>query len=47
MTFSKIVYNDEVLFNSDYTKFSLIPLEGYTTWSELCKVQHKGFIFNS
>jgi hypothetical protein len=39
----KMILNDEIHFNSDFTQFSLIPLEGYSTWSIKKDTVFKGY----
>lgn len=31
--FVKMILKNEILFNKDFTQFSLVPLEGYISWS--------------
>jgi hypothetical protein len=38
-----LVSEDKILFNKDFSKFSLIPLEGFRTWSQLLDTDFKGY----
>lgn len=38
-----LVKSDEVYFTSDFTQYSVMPLEGYHKWSELMLTSFKGY----
>lgn len=46
LTFVKLLMNDKILMNKDFSKFSLIPIEGYRSWSEQLATDFKGYAMN-
>ena len=47
MTLTKLVIEDKIYSNHDFSKFSLVPLEGYRKWSDYMAKEFKGYKLNN
>ena len=43
ISFIQLVVTSKIRFNKDFTKFSVIEIDGYRLWSDLIENEYKGY----
>ena len=46
MTLTRLVCANKVWVNNDFTKFSIVPLEGFRNWADYLAKDFKGYKLN-
>lgn len=45
-SFMDLIFKDQIYFQKDFVKFSLVPLEGFVNWSEHSKTAFSGYVLD-